>query len=262
MPKQTSLVTFTGKMGGISFYKKDGKHVARMASGPSKANILNDKRFARTRENMSEFGALAVATASLNRMLAPVKNLKDTGLRNRVSKVFRAMIRKNPGARGQRPVLVTQNRADLIGLELNDGNQFRTHLTAKYTVSHSADRKTATITIPELKMPDMVSAPTGTTHVQIVLLVGVLADVAFNVAANRYELTDAALSGVTSISSSDYIALDNPDPLQINLQAVLPVNLNDKVSVLQAVGLLFFNKNGTAYYPSQQGKGMQIVDVF
>jgi hypothetical protein len=85
MSKQSSLVKFTGKMGGISFYKKDGEHVARMAGGPTRERILNDPRFARTRENMSEFSGMAQAAASLTRIFAPVKNLGDNKLFSQVS---------------------------------------------------------------------------------------------------------------------------------------------------------------------------------
>jgi len=38
--------------------------------------------------------------------------------------------------------------------------------------------------------------------------------------------------------------------------------LSNQVSVVQCLGILFFEKIGTAFYPLNQGKAMKIVDVF
>ncbi len=262
MSKQTSLVTFTGKMGGISFYKKDGVHVARKAGGPSRSRILTDPRFERTRENLSEFAGLAQASSSLVRVFNGVKNLRDNAVRGRAAKILRAMMKVDAGVRGQRNIQVTQHRSELLGLELNIDSPLKSALSAKFTVTHSVDRKTATLNIPELRTNAMVTAPVGSTHFQLVLLTGVLADVLYNVESNRYEPSDAALNQLSTITFSDYFGVSSADPTVVSLQAVLPSDLNDKVSVVAAVGILFFTKNGIAYYPTQQGKGMQIVDVF
>ena len=42
MSKQTGLVTFKGKMGGLSFYERNGVPVARKTSGPNRNRILTD----------------------------------------------------------------------------------------------------------------------------------------------------------------------------------------------------------------------------
>ncbi len=262
MSKQTSLVTFTGKMGGISFYKRNGQDVARKAGGPSKKRILTDPGFARTRENMSEFAGLAQASSSFSTIFAPVKNLRDQGLRGRASKVFRAMMKVDDAIRGQRKAMLTLHRSDLLGFELNGDSQLKSSFTAKFTATHSADRKTATLAIPDLRVNSMITAPLGATHFQLVQLVGALADTVYNVQTNTYEASDAVLNEVSSVTFSDYLSLGNADALPVNLQTVLPQDVNDKVSVVQAFGILFFTKNGIAYYPSQQGKAMQIVDVY
>jgi hypothetical protein len=250
-------------MGGISFYKQNGEHVARQAGGPDRARILNDPGFARTRENMSEFGGLNLAAGSFSRIFTGVKNLRDTTLRGRVSRIFRVMMKQDEdAARGQRGVLVSQHRSDLLWLELNGARPFKTSVGARFTVAHSEDRKTATFTIADLRVESMITAPTGTTHFQFVQLVGVLADVVFNEQTKRYESSSTELQSVNNFTFSDYIPLGSVDPVPVNLETVLPVDVTGQVSVVQAVGILFFTKNGTAYYPSQQGKGMQIVDVY
>src|SRR6187549_3853749 len=102
MSKQSSLIKFTGKMGGISFYKrKDGSHMARQAGGVTKERIMTDPKFARTRENLSEFAGLNRAVSSFTQMLNVVKNYKDGTLRGRLSRILRSIIKQSEGLRGQ-----------------------------------------------------------------------------------------------------------------------------------------------------------------
>jgi hypothetical protein len=172
------------------------------------------------------------------------------------------MMKLDDAVRGQRKAMLTLHRSDLLGFELNADSLLKSSFSAKFTATHSADRKTATLTIPDLRVNSMITAPLGATHFQLVQLTGVLADTVFNVQSNVYEPSDAALNEVNNVTFSDYLSLGNADPQPINLQTVLPQDVNDKVSIVQAIGILFFTKNGTAYYPSQQGKAMRIVDVY
>ena len=55
MAKQTGVITLEGRVGRLSFYKTKDGYLAREKGGVSKSRILNDPRFARTRENMREF---------------------------------------------------------------------------------------------------------------------------------------------------------------------------------------------------------------
>ena len=55
MAKQTSIITLNGNVGGLSFYKTKDGHMAREKGGVSKDRIMNDPKYARTRENLKEF---------------------------------------------------------------------------------------------------------------------------------------------------------------------------------------------------------------
>ena len=262
MSKQTSLITFKGKMGGISFYTRNGVHVARKAGGPDRSRILKDPKFERTRENMSEFTCLALANASFSKIFSPVKNLRATDVRSRVSKIFRAIIKSDEGLRGQRQILLSQYRDKLISFEVGEST-LKSAFGGRYISSHAQDRKTATLNIADLRANTMVTAPLDATHFQLVQLCGVISDVVYNQTANGYELADASADAMGDVSFSDYIPVNSVDAVSVNLQTSLNVDvLSENVSVVQALGILFFTKNGTAYYPIQQGKAMRIVDVF
>jgi hypothetical protein len=266
MSKQTSLVTFTGKMGGISFFqRRNGEYAARKSGGPKKERILTDPAFERTRENMSEFGGLAMAVGSLSRVFSPVKNLRDTGLRGRASKLFRTMMRFDVDhVRGKRPILVSQYGNELLDLEINEKSAFKSSFGAKYVTTNAADRKLVTTNIALLKVRSMVSAPKDATHFQLVQLAGVLADTVYNADVNRYECADPVLDTVSNVTFSEYIPLGNDDQQSVTLETPIPIEgaLNGQVTVVQALGILFFTQDGTAYYPLNQGKGMRIVAAY
>lgn len=261
MSKQESIIKFKGKMDGISFFEKEGKYVARKAKGPSREKILTHPNFARTRENMSEFTGLALASGSLTLAFAPVKNLRDNKLRGRGAKIFRSiMVVDEASVLGKRQVLLSQHRSELKKIELNAESPLSSLLTAKEVTTHSADRRTATITLP--LQPHMIAAPLQATHFQIVQHVAMLSDVIYNAVGNRYEHANEALDTLNKTTFSDYMPLNGVPPA-LTLETTLDVAaLPEDVSVVQGLGILFFKKHGTAYYPSNNGKGMRIVDVY
>jgi hypothetical protein len=97
MSKQSSLIKFTGKMDGISFYETKNGHFARRAKGPSKNRIMTDAKFQRTRENMTEFSSIALAGKLFRKPLQPVAALTDSNLRHRLSKLFRGVLKRSDG---------------------------------------------------------------------------------------------------------------------------------------------------------------------
>jgi hypothetical protein len=262
MSKQQSIIKFKGKMDGISFFQKDGEYVARKANGPSREKLLNDPRFERTRENMREFVGLALASGSLSLAFAPVKNLRDNRLRGRSAKIFRSIMVVDEGSvLGQRQILLSKQRPALKKTELNATTPLSSLLIAKVTSAHSEDRKTATITFDDLQN-HMVTAPLQATHFQIVQHVAILSDVVYNAEARRYEHANETLDTLSKTTFSEYIPVKGVPPT-LTLETKLDADaLTDNVSVVQALGILFFKKHGTAFYPSNESKGMRIIDVF
>lgn len=266
MSKQTSFVTFKGKMGGISFYQnKNGEHVARKAGGPSKERIMNDPKFERVRENLSEFTGLAKATSSFTQIFAPVKNLKDGRVRGRISKVYRDMMKVDETAlRGKRQIFLSQHKNNLRKFELNAISPFRSSFTKRFPVSHSTDRTTVTATITNLNISRSVVPPPLTSHFQLIQLAGVLADTVYNETTSSYESTNDILDAISDVTFSEYYPLGSTEPVSITLETTIETTapLTDDVSVVHAVGILFFLKDGSAYYPSNQGMGMRILGVY
>jgi len=77
MARQVGPIKITGTIGDLSFYKSGDDYLVRMKGGPSKKKIMSSPSFARTRENISEFGACSQAGALLRRGLNGLLPLKD-----------------------------------------------------------------------------------------------------------------------------------------------------------------------------------------
>jgi hypothetical protein len=97
-----------------------------------------------------------------------------------------------------------------------------------------------------------------------VQLVGVVSDIVYDTNLNKYTAADNVNNTINDVTMTDYIPVNGGAPLNVNLDATLTPNgaLNDKASVVQCLGILFFEKMGTAYYPLAQGKAMKIVDIY
>jgi hypothetical protein len=264
MAKQTNIVTFQGKLGGISFYKRDGKDVARRASGPSKSAILKHPNFQRTRENMKEFQGLAVAVANFSKCLGAVRTIMDGKFRGTLSKVLRSMMKVSPDVRGERPVLISQNRDALRGLELNKTNNFGTLFTGKFTASHTADRNSGKIEFDAFDAMSKVVAPQGATHFQFINLVCSMSDTVFNAASTSFELADPALNELSQITYSPEYAINAPGLANIALESILPGApvMSNKVTTLLCLGIIFFEKSGNAFYQMNSAKAMMIVEAY
>lgn len=264
MSKQSSLITFTGKMGGISFYKtKDGSHLARQAGGVTRERIMSDPRFERTRENMGEFAGMIRAVSSFTQMLNVVKNFKDSTLRGKLSKVLRNIMVQSDGLRGQRSITLSKGRDLFKDMELNT-NQFGASFVAKVKPTHTAERTKATIALTNLDVNQVITPPLNATHFTLVQLVGVVSDMVFDPVTKVYKAVDVEHNTLNEVSSTDYLPVRNSEPIAITLETTLDTAapLTDSVTVVQCLGIIFYTKTGTAYYPLNQGNAMKIVDVF
>jgi hypothetical protein len=263
MSKQTSLLTFEGKMGNISFFKSKGQHRARLAGGGlSKERIQKDPKLSRVRENNQEFGAMAMMGKSFRRATSKVKFFQDTELSARLIKVFTVMKKRSVTTRGQRPILLSENRALLAGLEFSTSQAFVDVFSAPFTFSHDSTRNVATFTVTNLNVRETVLVPPSATHFRIVHALGFVSDTIFAQDTDTYAVANEALNGMNEVAFSDYIPVNSPQLSSVSVQAVIPAQPTADVTVLQSVGILFYENIGTEYYALSQGKAMRVIDLF
>ncbi len=267
MSKQMGLIKLKGNIGGISFYKSGGEDLARVANGPSKERIANDATFARTRENNVEFGGAATAAKALRMGLVTVLQSKgDSRLPSRLTKVFKDIVNKGTGSRGQRNIPLSGNKTMLEGFDFNDRVSFSSIFNAPYTIAPNAGRNQCVITVPNFLPKDLIKAPSGATYFRLVSGLGVVSDYTYNVVTGRYEPTDPTLNMLNVMAASAVTALNSAAAVTFTLTGVLPgtpaPTMTATTSVVQCLGIEFYQRVGTVDYLLSPDNCLKIVKVF
>lgn len=166
MAKQTGVITLKGPVGRLSFYKTRNGYLAREKGGIEKSRIMNDPRFARTRENIREFTDNATASKLLRDALRPViSKIGDKRLNLRITQVMMQVLKSDESSvRGDRKVKL--GNWDLLKeMELNAGSSLSSTLFFEIQSSDSASAWQ--VQLPAFVPGDMIALPVGATHYRI-----------------------------------------------------------------------------------------------
>jgi len=267
MSKQSGLIKVEGNIDGVSFYKMNGNNYARMKGGVSKGRIQKDPAYQRTRENNVEFTGSATATKSIRQGLLPVLAYKaDNQMSTRMNIIMRDMLKKGTGVRGQRAVQLSANKTMFEGFEFDDTLSFTSTFLAPFTVAPNAARNQCVITVPSFFAAASIKAPAGATHFRLVSALTVESDYTYNASNKRYEPTDVALNQLSVFVYSPTTPLASTTAATLTLTATLPgataPTITATVSVIQCLGIEFFQRIGTVDYPLVATNCIKIVKVF
>ncbi len=169
MAKQKGPLKIVGSLEDINFYKLKKGYAVRMKGGVDKDRILNEARFVRTRENMSEFGHCATAGKYLRKAAAGMSlSAKDGTVVARLTTVL-TQIKNLDGisARGKRRVEIgiqnPEGLAKLNGFDFNIEAPAFQMLKTAFTL----DVVTGEIQIPALQPAKDLTFPNAATHVNL-----------------------------------------------------------------------------------------------
>lgn len=265
MSKQKGIIKLEGNLGGISFYKSDGKHLARVAAGPSKERIDNDPSFRRTRENNKEFGGSARAGKALRLAMGGlIATMASSRFTAKLTAIFKSInLKATTGTRGKRPITLSANKAMLKNIEFNDKQSLSAVFSAPFTNVINAARNATTTTIPVFTPEVNVKAPAGATHFRLISAIGVVSDYVHNDGTNSYEAASPALDGIGISAAGAILPLSAATTAQ-TLTATLPGApvMDAQCSVVQAIGIEFYQQAAGSFYLFAQDNAMKIVNVF
>ena len=267
MARQKGLVKYSGTMGGVRHFKIKGLtgDFAGMAGGPTDSQIKNDAVFKRTRENMSEFGGSAVAAKSVRVGLAQIiKQYSDSRLTGRLTKIMKEINKEDTGnPRGERSVLVSANQSMLAGLNFDVNTSLAGIFNAPYNLSNALTRDSSTFKVQPFEPSSLINAPAGATHFRLMNAISVVSDFVFNATTGKYEPTDPTLSEMSAIEFSHYTDLTTTTPLIVmNPTLAGPPTMTGSVSVLNCIGIEFYQEVGSNFYLFAQSNAMRIETVF
>ncbi len=265
MARQSGHVAYEGTIGKVRHFKIKGQQgfFAGLKGGVSADRIKNGAEFKRTRENNNEFGGCAKFSRAI-RYTFPglIRNLGDSKVGNRLLKAAKRInLADVTSMRGYRTIELSKNRDVLRNMELNLDNPFETIFRKKLDIE-SVSRSESILTILEpFCAIDTLAVPKGATHFRFVLALGVVSDFTFSSIVEGYSPTNEPLNGINQISYSPYLPTNGiiaPFTLECALAAAtLPTN----VSVLQLVGIEFYQALGTEQYPIGSGNTLKVSNV-
>ena len=267
MAKQTGLVKYSGTIGGVRHFKIKGLNgdFAGLAGGPTAEQIASDPAFIRTRENNKEFGGCAKAAKAIRVGLSGLmKQMSDPQFTGRLTSIIKQInLRDTTSPRGQRRISISTNQAYLNGLNFNRHVSVANVFNAPFILTNTVDRDGATFTVPAFTPANLINAPAGATHFRLVNAINVISDYRYNPITGEYEPLDPVLNEVSVIKYSGYIPL-NADTAPITISTTLPgtPTVGSDVSVMNNIGIEFYQEVGSNYYLFSCGNALLTVNVF
>ena len=264
MAYQTGIINYKGSFKSIRNYTNvgDPKIYAGEKGGACKELIMSNPAFARTRENMNEFGGCGVAAkAILHGLLQLLPEHADTHFTGRLMKVIKMINLNDPeGDRGVKAIKFSLNKTMLKSLNLHEKRKIDYELKRCVKSSHSDLRNEATITVNGFN-PEPHLVPGNAQYYRVVNHVSIVSDHAFVKEDKQYKSLSTH-NASAAYAYSDYIPVNTS--LSAVLKASFPVGAvpGNSDTVIQCVGIEFYNRVGTDGYSFYSTGTMLWYDVF
>ena len=267
MARQKGSIKYVGTIGDVRHFKIKGKegYFAGMVGGPSGEQIKTAPEFARTRENMSEFGACAKVGKSIRVPLSNVsKGKRDSSLTGRLTAVMKKVnLEDTSNPRGQRSFLISENKEYLQGFEFDKNKSIQGIIGFPFATYRDSETLNVTLELPDHIPSEAINAPAGATHYKIISTLSVISDFQYNETTGIYEPVNSVgneLVVTEQTSMNDMSTLTN----EASLDLILPddVDWASDTTVLHCIAIEFFQKVGEEYYKFNQGNCMSIVNVY
>ncbi len=267
MARQKGVLKYVGTLGDVRHFKIKGQegYFAGMVGGPTGDQVNTAPEFERTRENMNEFGACAKAGKSVRTGLSQLmKQMSDTQVTGRLTSIMKKInLEDGTEARGYRKIEISTQRNYLIGFEFDKNLSINGIFNAPYSVTHTNTREKADFIVDPFNPMNLVNAPSGATHFRLIHAISVVSDFAYNPATGSYEAVNPIQNEVSDVQYSAY------EPLNTmyggnTISCLLPNGVIPAadVSVLQSIGIEFYQEVSGNFYLFSSGNCLKIEDAF
>lgn len=224
MPRQKGVFKVKGTLDDFSFYRssQDG-HLVRMKGGVDGDRIKNDPAYARTRENISEFGHAAKAGKLIRQAFRQLVNkAKDPRATARFQKLLMQVVQSDAtNKRGERKVQ-DGDMSLLNGFNFNVNAELGKSLRFLYSVNVDRAAGEAVISIPDYTPNSQVDVPLEATHMK--LLYGAA------------EIDHAAESYVSDLQEEAWHVIDDTAIAAASLTLAIPAGSTLPIYVVLGVG--------------------------
>lgn len=254
MAKASSILGLKGTIGGINFYTTGGKTYARAKSSLTKEKVMNDPAFARSREQMSEFGAAAALGSTLRSIWSPFrKRAADSRIAGRLNAQLLKTLSGAPGLRGQRGFVLRDHADQLLGFRLRK-QLYMSSIVDEPVFNVSADHRSLEISFAPWAEVKQVK---GATHYRLIAAMGLISDWLHDDDEKRYIAVNNNHHGIAVHLESNIQALGTP-PATATLE--LPPNLTPDTtdSLLAVWGIEYLQEVNGKWETLYENSAMEI----
>ena len=264
MAIQTGAIKYRGSFKSIRNYMNlhDPNTYAGEKGGANRDLIMNNPAFARTRENMNEFKGCGIAVKAIRRgLLNLLPEQTDKLFTARLMAVVKEINHRDyEGIRGKRAIIFSGERPFLSTIVFNVLEDIADLLGYQFVVEHPITRADSKITLTGFNIKK-VYVPKGATHYRVQNHVSIISDYTYDEANRRYEPL-SQLNTKSAFAYSEYTPVGTALTDEIVAAFPLGTTPGDDDSVIQCVGVEFYQKSGLDTYLPLKGSSMKVIDVF
>jgi hypothetical protein len=238
MAKLTGLLSFTGKLQGISAHKRKGTDaiIIKPRYGPSKNDIDTKPSYANTRRVNKEFGGRSTASKWIRDGYHALKKILDPDNLGRLNALLQAIqvLDKN-SEYGKRAVALSLNRDLLAGFNLNKWHHFESTVQHPIHTTITRELLKAIVSMPAL-LPGANFFPPGQhPFFRIVATLNIVPDLYHHQPKYRPR---ASYEGMhPQVAKTEWMAV-NAGSEAISLELQLPeAPPNDEFSLVLTLGM-------------------------
>src|SRR5690554_2559204 len=175
MARQKGILKVKGTMGDMTFYKTQDGYLVREKGGIDGKRIATDPAFQRTRENGKEFGTAGKGGQLVRKALRLLlQHAKDRRMVSRLTRELLKVIKTDTlNERGNRRI-EDGDMSLLEGFDFNIGGKLNTVFFTGYSPTLDRTAGTLEVAIDAFVPNELIDAPKGTTHLELVAGVAVL----------------------------------------------------------------------------------------
>lgn len=188
-----------------------------------------------------------------------ISKMSDHRFIDRLSKVMKKISsRKSPEV-----LMISSKRDYLYSLSFSSAVDFDNVVKTQYATAHNALRNSASLSFSTFNPLNSINAPAGATHFRLINALWVIADFKLNITAGTYEPIDAVNHEKNMVEYSSYLPISSFMEAQ-TVEVTLPYypGLAENNSVIQCIGIEFYQQAGGEFYPFFSGNCLKVMDVF
>jgi hypothetical protein len=264
MARLKGLLSYRGSFKSVRHYHNlhNPATYAGEKGGANRDLIMNNPSFVRTRENMNEFGGVAVAVKSIRNGLQFLQpGQTDQYFTGRLIQLVKEInLRDEMDPRGQRSILFSAQKQLIGKMIFNVKKKTLEMLQGHFTCSHSVARDAATLSVTDLAI-GQPWLPCGATHYRVLNHLCVISDYVYVVENRRYESL-SALGGLGASCYSDFNPVNSM--LSFDVVSSFPSGtvLTDDCTVMQCIGVEFYVRSFGDVYLPLKGGCLKVGEVF